>query len=50
MTLQKAVEQYIALKRSLGCRFRSDGVILNAFSKATPRLFREEFACFLTVL
>lgn len=34
MTLHKAVEQYIALKRSLGCRFHSDSVILHAFSKA----------------
>lgn len=38
MTLQKAVEQYIALKRSLGYRFRSDGVILNAFSKAMGKV------------
>jgi integrase/recombinase XerD len=34
MTLRQAVEQYIALKRSLGCRFHGDGVILRAFSKA----------------
>ena len=38
MTLQKAVEQYIALKRSLGCRFGSDSVILNAFSKAMGKV------------
>lgn len=34
MTLHRAVEQYIALKRALGFRFRSDRVILKAFSKA----------------
>jgi site-specific recombinase XerD len=34
MTLHKAVEQYVALKRSLGFRFHADRVILTAFSKA----------------
>ena len=34
MTLHKAVEQYIALKRSLGFRFHADRVILTAFNKA----------------
>jgi site-specific recombinase XerD len=34
MTLHQAVEQYIALKQSLGVRFRSDGIILKAFSRA----------------
>lgn len=34
MTLQKAVEQYAILKRSLGFRFHSDSVILAAFSNA----------------
>jgi len=38
MTLQKAVKQYIALKRSLGFRFDGDGVILNAFSKAMGKV------------
>jgi integrase/recombinase XerD len=38
MTLHKAVEQYIALKRSLGCRFHGDSVILHAFSKAMGKV------------
>ena len=38
MTLRKAVEQYTTLKQSLGFRFRSDGVILTAFSKAMGKV------------
>lgn len=38
MTLAQAIKQYIALKRSLGCRFHSDGVILKAFSKAMGKV------------
>lgn len=34
MTLSKAVEQYITVKRSLGFRFQTESVILAAFSKA----------------
>lgn len=38
MTLHKAVEQYIALKRSLGFRFHADSAILTAFSKAMGKV------------
>ena len=34
MRLQKAVEEYIEHKRSLGMIFRSQAVILRAFAKA----------------
>ncbi len=34
MRLQKAVEEYIEHKRSLGMVFRSQAVILRAFAKA----------------
>lgn len=38
MTLHKATEQYITLKRSLGFRFHSESVILTAFSKAMGKV------------
>jgi integrase/recombinase XerD len=38
MKLHKAVEQYIALKQSLGFRFQSQSVILAAFSKAMGKV------------
>ena len=38
MTLHRAVEQYITLKRSLGFRFQSESVILVAFSKAIGKV------------
>jgi len=38
MTLPKAVEQYITVKRSLGFRFQSESVILAAFSKAIGKV------------
>lgn len=38
MTLHKALEQYISLKRSLGFRFDGDTVILHAFSKAMGKV------------
>lgn len=38
MTLRKAVEQYIAIKQSLGFRFHGERVILTAFSKAMGKI------------
>jgi integrase/recombinase XerD len=38
MTLHKAIEQYIALKQSLGFRFHGQSVILAAFSKAMGKV------------
>lgn len=38
MTLHKAVEQYVSLKRSLGFRFHSENVILTAFAKAMGKV------------
>ena len=34
MKLRRAVEQYIALKRSLGFRFRIQSYVLRSFSRA----------------
>lgn len=38
MTLHKALEQYISVKRSLGFRFHGEGVILAAFGKAMGKV------------
>lgn len=38
MKLHRAVEQYIALKQSLGFRFHTESVILSAFSKAMGKV------------
>jgi len=38
MTLHKAVEQYVSLKRSLGFRFHAENVILTAFARAMGKV------------